>query len=483
MCGVLLLHGPAARQRLAGALRRLAHRGPDHTSYWSAKQTAIGFNRLAIYGTGGSGEQPYQVGDLVGAINGEIYNHRELIERHALHVQGCCDTHIVLPLFERLGECAIDELDGFYSGVIFNRRTNDLFCVRDHIGKKPLLIGMSGSELFITSELKALAEIRWFEPLPLGISRIDLDSAAVEFRRAHHPTETHTDLEQLMEEAVAKRIPPEDEPLGVFLSGGLDSSIVAALVSRMRTDTVYYCLAREDSPDHQFMKVAIDAFDLKNVRIVDLPSANELPGLVGDVVRATESFNPSVVSNGVCTYLLAEAAHADGVRVVLTGDGADELFCGYHTLPPDGHWRHTRSRLVGDMHFTELRRLDACCMAHAVEARCPFLDRAVRSHSDQLDYPDFYEHTPDGCQNKLALRKAFAKILPPTVLRRPKTSFDVGSGVRGMVVDYLRRSGRAESTELRRIWRRLFQYNSEHPYLHAYPVFDGVIATRGATHR
>jgi len=443
----------------------------------------LGFNRLAINDKGISGQQPYQHGSLVGVFNGEIYNFQDLAARHGLSTESSCDTHIVLPLYTLLGEQIIDEMDGFYSGCILDRDKGDLICLRDHIGKKPLLVGKSGSELFVTSELKALEKVDWFRLLPRGITRVDLETGQVELVRRHGSVGCNGNLRQLLHDAVRKRIPPDDEPLGLFLSGGLDSSIVAALASGMRKDIVYYTLSMEGAPDHHFAGLMVDALGAKNVRALSMPETAELSDLIEKVVLATESFNPSIISNGLCTYLLAEAAHQDGIKVVLTGEGADELFCGYHLFTRDEPWRRTRARLIDDMTFTELRRLDTCSMAHAVEARCPFLDRAVREFSDTLEYEELYEEKTEGLQNKMALRMAFEGALPDEVIGRRKTSFDVGSGARGQVVAYLRRNGRSERAELREIWRRLFDHDGTQPYFHAYPVFDHVIDNRGVAHR
>ena len=135
------------------------------------------------------------------------------------------------------------------------------------------------------------------------------------------------------------------------------------------------------------------------------------------------------------------------------------------------------------MHATELRRLDSCSMAHGVEARCPFLDRAVRAHADSLGYRGHYGHDNEGITNKLALRQALGDLLPAEVTERRKTSFDVGSGVRGMVVRLLRGPDITEAQALEAIWRRCFSWEPNHPWLYAYPTFDHVIATRGASHR
>ena len=130
------------------------------------------------------------------------------------------------------------------------------------------------------------------------------------------------------------------------------------------------------------------------------------------------------------------------------------------------------------MQFTELRRLDLCCMAHSVEARCPFLDRAVRNISDGLGFQDLY----GGGVNKSVLRYSFAGALPSEILHRRKTSFDVGSGIRSQVVQYLRRNGRSEREELRQIWNELFAHGDSNPYFHSYPVFDAAIDHRGEGH-
>jgi len=483
MCGILLLHGPDAPERLATCLSRLAHRGPDGAAHWSDGQTALGFRRLAINDKGAAGQQPFHHGPLVGAINGEIYNHRALRNRFDLQVEGHCDTRVVLPLFEQLAEGIIDELDGFYSGVVFDRGRGALSCLRAPMGKKPLLAGRSGSEVFVTSELKALGEVQSFQLLPKGVSRVDLQTGEVQFVKAHTAPEPHGDLRALLEQAVEKRIPGDDEPLGLFLSGGLDSSIVAALAVQKRRDINFYTLGGEASPDHQFVMHMVRALGLENLRVVPLPSPEELPALIGAVVRATESYNPSIVSNGLCTYLLARAAHEDGLKVVLTGEGADELYCGYMCHRPADPWRETRRQLIEDMHFTELRRLDTCTMAHAIEARCPFLDRAVRHFADGLDYEGHYRAEQGGLQNKVAIRDACADLLPTDVLHRRKTSFDVGSGVRAQVVEHLRRRGGTERAALQRIWRRSFSFDPAHPYFHAYPAFDAAIDRRGASHR
>lgn len=478
MCGVVFLAGPRAEARIGGCLERLRHRGPDDESVWTGSQVALGFARLAINGPGASGRQPHRHGDLIGAINGEIYNHVALTASHAL-TPSPCDTHVVLPLLERLGHRVIDELDGFYAGVILRISTREVLCIRDHMGKKPLFVGRSEGEIFIASELKAFDQVEWFKPLPRGVSTVDLETGRALSIASHRSVEAGDDVSLLLEAALRKRMPAADQPLGVFLSGGLDSSLIAALISRQREDATYFTLGDQSGADRIAVEALAGTLGLRDVRFVPLPERERLPELIRRVVYATESFNPSIVSNGLATFLLAEAAHHAGIKVVLSGEGADELFGGYHLFGPTDPWREVRAQLIDDMHLTELRRLDMSCMAQSVEARCPFLDRAIRTFSDGLAHRDLY----DAGENKVILRRCFAERLPAEARHRRKVSFDVGSGLRGEVVGYLRGLGRSEREALREIWEGLFSFDPSAPYFHEYPVFDAAIERRGAAHR
>ena len=479
MCGILMFHGPSASERLKRSLNRLNHRGPDDDNIWSDGELALGFTRLAINDKGILGRQPHIHGDLIGAVNGEIYNHRELASTHKLAFQGASDTGVVLPLFERNGSQVIDELDGFYSSVIIRQTTTEVFCFRDHIGKKPLFVGRSGNELFITSELKTLDEIDWFKMLPKGATQVDLKTGKVIQMAKHQLQSPKMEIEELIKEAVRKRIPEVGQPVGLFLSGGLDSSIIAAQTLQCRKDVTYYTLASPSALDQAPAEIIIKHLGLRDLRRVPLPSATELPELLQKVVYATESYNPSIVSNGLATFLLAQAAHNDGIRVVLTGDGADELFGGYHNFTEKEAWRKTREHLLSDMQFTELRRIDTCSMAHGVEIRCPFLDRMIQAYSNKLRYNQMY----DGDENKVTLRRQFKSTLPYEILHRKKVSFDVGSGIRKAVVRYLTRNGASESQELLTIWKELFNFDESNSHFHSYPEFDFAIKQRGEMHR
>jgi asparagine synthase (glutamine-hydrolysing) len=480
MCGIALLYGPSASTRIDSMMTRLQHRGPDDVGFWKSDRIAIGFSRLAINDITEAGKQPYFCDGYVGAFNGEVYNHTSLASKFRMELNSQCDTHIILPLYLLEHEKILCDLDGFYSGLIYHPATNKLLLIRDHIGKKPLFIGESEGDFFVVSELKAIDRICWFKEVPCGISQVDLQTRSFTLISEHSKEIKPKDqLESTLFEAVNKRIPALDQKFGVFLSGGLDSSIISALTCRLRSDAIYFTLGNQNSTDSLMVQKLCKHLELSNLRSIPLPSTEELPDLIQSVVYATESYNPSIISNGLATYILSAAAKKEHIKVVLTGEGADEMFAGYHYDLSPSQWQDTQAKLIQDMHFTELRRLDLCSMAHGIESRCPFLDKDIRSIAENLDFADYFAQGI----NKVLLRSTFGHLLPKDIAERRKTSFDVGSGIRAMVVNYLQRNGKSEKEELHEIWCNVFQHDTSDPYFHSYPAFDKVISQRGGDHR
>ena len=477
MCGILFMFGPGSHEEVQNLLPRLVHRGPDDQRIIGTDEMALGFTRLAINGSGEVGAQPVEHEGMIGAFNGEVYNHRDISEKYDLP-SSSSDTDVMLPLFKKLNEGILDVLDGFFSGVIVDRTASKIWTIRDHIGKKPLFVGRSGVKVFITSELKAIDQIDHFSALPLGLSSVDAISGEVKVIRQHQSFQTNDSLTNIFRDAVIKRLPTPDQPVAVFLSGGLDSSLVAAVVAEYRPDATYFTLG--SGVDHNAVQDVVKALDLEDIRYVDLPKPVAIPKLIQKVVKITESFNPSIISNGLGTYLLSKAVHQAGIKVVLGGEGADELFGGYHKYSsPNSSWKEIRNQLISDMPITELRRLDLASMANSIEVRCPFLDQAIRNFSDHLDFDDLYQ----GDDNKVILRDSFQDLLPKSILQREKTSLDVGSGIRSMVVEYLTSNGQTERQGLKDIWNEHFEMDDSDLYFSSYPVFDDLINKRGKVHR
>lgn len=428
--------------------------------------------------------QPFRYQDFVGLFNGEIYNATELVQKHGLRVESRCDTEVILPLYSKLGSEILQELDGFYSGVIVNTRTDEVFTLRDFVGKKPLLVGKSSEALFITSELKAIQRVGDFSIAPLGLARLVHHRPYFEQISAHKLVQEQGNIRHLLEAAVIKRIPGDGRKFGVFLSGGLDSSIVASVVRRFSSDAVFFSLGHSNGLDVQHARVVQEHLGIFDLHIVEIPIESEIDDLIDKVVYHTESYNPSIISNGLATFLLSRAAREYGLKVVLTGEGADEVFCGYHSFSEEEDWKGAREELLRNLHFTELRRVDLASMAHSVEIRCPFLDKRVVEHAERLEYKDFYGDRMEELQRKTILRKAFSDDLPESIVMRSKTSFDVGSGVRGLLIEHLTRGGLTEREALKKRWENIFGPQlAKHPWFHSYPTFDHLIEKRSAFHK
>jgi len=236
----------------------------------------------------------------------------------------------VLPLYLKVKEQIIEELDGFYAAVLINPTRTKAICLRDSIGKKPLFVGVSSDMIFISSELKSVDSIEWFKAAPKGVSVVDLSTFEVSEIHKSSLKISYLNLVEALTQSVKKRIPPLNQRVAVFLSGGLDSSIIASITSKVREDVVYFTLGDATSNDSDAAQTVANYLKRKSVIIVPLPNDKELPYLIKQIVYATESQKPSIVSNGLATYLLARAARNLGMKVVLTGEGDDELFGGYH---------------------------------------------------------------------------------------------------------------------------------------------------------
>ena len=461
MCGII-----CSKYNINDALKRLHHRGPNSSAILKVKQLNFGFVRLAINDKTPKGMQPFQYKHYVALFNAEIYNYKELILKYNLEVNSQSDTEVILPLFEKFGVEIINLLDGFYSGVIFDTKRLKLYTIRDFIGKKPLFLIESNNEKFISSELKIFDKIHHFQIIPKGFSYIE-NFQKINLIKSYSYETSNNNLDNLLHSAVKKRIPCEQ--FGIFLSGGIDSSIIAYIALKYSKNIQFYTLANPDSRDFKSVQLLKEHLHIKNLKFIELPNKEILKRLIKEVVYHTESYNPSIISNGIGTYLLSKEAQKDGLKVVLGGDGADEVFSGYTGIYKENI--KIKDRLLNDLHFTVLRRIDTCSMAHSIELRVPYLDRKLVSFSNNLEESQL--------KNKKILRDTFVDHLPLYITQREKISFDRGSGLRKGIVSILRENGLSEKENLFKIWKEFFHIEeSTNPYFHSYPVFDKYITNR-----
>ncbi|MCD8438243.1 hypothetical protein LNI95_11260 [Tenacibaculum dicentrarchi] len=476
MCGIISIIGEHKNIDCSKALNRINHRGTDNSKIYTSENISLGFNRLAINDKTEKGTQPFKFENLVGAFNGEIFNSLELADKYGINLKSKSDIEIILPLYKIIGPDIINVLDGFYSGIIFNNKTKQIFTIRDYIGKKPLFFGTTKEIKFICSELKSFDKIQSFKFIPKGFSEI-INQNIISLENHSFPFIKKYKLKKSIIKSTIKRIPKNSEKFGVFLSGGLDSSIIASIISKYSTNAIFYTLGNKGNEDIGFVKKLVNTLNITNqIQYIALPKKEEIGKLIEQVVYHTESYNPSIISNGLATYLLSKSAKKDNLKVIISGEGADELFCGYKISKNIIETREKSNVLIENMHFTELRRLDLTSMANTIEARCPFLDKEVYSISKFLSIKDL--------NNKQILRNIFDSDLPKDIIERTKTSFDVGSGIRKLVVEYLKKENKTEKETLKLIWKKHFKKNIPcTDFHHKYPVFDESINKRSINHK
>lgn len=434
MCGVAAIFGPRDDELLSGMLARMRHRGPDGVGTYATGEVSLGHVRLAILDVEG-GAQPManERGDLAIAFNGEIYNHRELrrqIERrHVFRTRS--DTEVLLHLYEEQGEDLLPRLDGMFALALAG--PHGLLVARDALGIKPLYYGRRGDTMIFGSELKVFPEMDDLQVLPAGHAMV-AGGEPWRFAPPFPPRrlladvplpEVLEEVRRLLDEAVVKRL-MADVPVGVYLSGGLDSSLVAAL---MRPHTVRlhsFTAGTEGAPDLEAAREVAALLGTEHHELIY--SADEVEAAIPEVIGSLESFDAPLVRSAVPMYFVSTLA-ARHVKVVLTGEGADELFAGYAYLARLDEGQSLRDELteiVLRLQDTNLQRADRMTMAHGLECRVPFLDLALVRFVSRL--PLELVAPRAGRPEKWLLREACRGLLPPSILERRKMKFSEGAG-------------------------------------------------------
>jgi len=435
MCGIAATFGAGASVASLGRLvsERLSHRGPDGIGAGSTGRAVVAHSRLAIIDVVG-GQQPMQSDDgrTLLVCNGEIYNHLKLrrLVPSSRRFRSQSDSEIVLRLFEESGDACIRQLDGMFAFFVTDGER--FVAARDPFGIKPLYMGedLEGG-LWFASELKALADrcpsidtvlpgsyvtesrkVRpWFEPAWAG---------RVGSRRPAFPNELLGHLEQ----AVLKRL-MSDVPLGVLLSGGLDSSLVAALARRHLSRLKTFSVGVEGAPDLAAARHVATALASDHRELVY--TLEDVTRRLPEVIYHLESYDAALIRSAIPCYFVSAMA-SEEVKVVLTGEGADELFAGYGYMQGigDPNLLHRECvRLLFGLHSMNLQRVDRMTMAHGLEGRVPFLDVAFVDWAMGLD-PKLKLREP-GVLEKRLLRQAAEQLLPKEIAERPKLEFSQGS--------------------------------------------------------
>jgi asparagine synthase (glutamine-hydrolysing) len=425
-------------------LERLVHRGPDDEGQVAVGDAWLGHRRLSIVDVEG-GHQPLvgASGDVYLVGNGEVYNHAAIRARLPEdHFKTSSDNEVALHLVERDGPDALAQLNGMFAFVIAGEDGRFL-AARDPVGIKPLYWARRDGEVVFASEMNAFeSDMRGhIEVFPAGCywtpetgvvqftTAVPADARSNPSPDAMSRDDALVATREILIDAVERQM-MGDVPVGVFLSGGLDSSLVAAIAQRYlreRGQTLKtFAGGLADSPDQLAARVVADFLGTEHHERIY--TAEEAPSTLPRVVASIEAFDPSLVRSAVPNNMLAKFT-AEHVKVVLTGEGADELFAGYEYMrdySDAGELHEELVRSVEGLHNLNLQRCDRVTMAHGLEARVPFLDREVINHALRL--PAEWKLSCDGRPEKELLREAFDGWLPDELLWRDKSQFGDGSG-------------------------------------------------------
>jgi asparagine synthase (glutamine-hydrolysing) len=458
LCGILSIldirrDATTLRDRALTLSGRLRHRGPDWSGIWSDDRAILAHERLAIVDPQ-SGGQPlvHPSGDLILAVNGEIYNHAEL--RRSVEAdydfQTASDCEVLLPLYEHRGADFLNDLNGIFAFVLYDRRTGGYLIARDPMGVVPLYTGTDEiGQRYVSSELKGLADVcKTLAPFPPGHYLTDADDAPVPYylptwRNHVDVTDTPLDLDTLRQslEAAVKRQLMCDVPFGVLLSGGLDSSIVAAVAQKFASHRVEsgdadpawwprlhsFSIGLRNAPDLEAARLA--AASIGTVHHELIFTLQEGLDALRDVIYHIETYDVTSIRASTPMYLMARQIKAMGIKMVLSGEGADEIFGGYlyfHKAPGAAELHDETVRKLDALHLFDCLRANKSTAAWGVEARVPFLDREFLDVAMAFD-PAEKLIGPDRME-KWVLRKAFESYLPPEILWRQKEQFSDGVG-------------------------------------------------------
>ena len=458
MCGIVCAfniksNSDAVRSNVLKMAKKVRHRGPDWSGVYSNQNAVLAHERLAIVDPT-SGKQPIisEDGCKVIAVNGEIYNHIQLKEKYTTdyNFKTESDCEVILALYEKKGINFLNDLNGIFAFALYDSSDDKYIIARDHIGIIPLYMGWDKENIFyVSSELKSLEGVcNRIELFPPGHY---LDSKTDKLTKWYDPKWTSydsvKDSQTIIKEihdslsAAVKRQLMSDVPYGVLLSGGLDSSITSALAKQFASKRI----ESNDKQDawwpqlHSFSVGLKGAPDLKAAKIVADHigtvhheinfTIQEGIDAIRDVIYHLETYDVTTVRASTPMYLMARAIKSLGIKMVLSGEGADELFGGYlyfHKAPNSKEFHEETVRKLDKLHQYDCLRANKSLAAWGIEGRVPFLDKQFIDVAMGINPED--KMIKNGRIEKWVLREAFKDYLPESVLWRQKEQFSDGVG-------------------------------------------------------
>ncbi|PHQ29531.1 asparagine synthase B [Leeuwenhoekiella nanhaiensis] len=458
MCGIVCayeLKQPAEvlRPQLLEMSKKIRHRGPDWNGVYSDDKAILAHERLSIVDPA-SGKQPLLSpdGKLILAANGEIYNHKELRKqlKGNYDFQTQSDCEVILALYQEEGPAFLDKLNGIFAFSLYDAAKDEYFVARDHMGIIPLYMGWDENGTFyVASELKALegtcTKIQLFPPghylhssdgeLKQWYKRDWMEYEAVK--------ENETNIQKLKEalEAAVHRQLMSDVPYGVLLSGGLDSSITSAVAKKYADKRIEsddqdaawwprlhsFSVGLEGSPDLAAAQKVADHIGTVHHEIKF--TIQEGLDAIRDVIYNLETYDITTIRASTPMYLMARVIKSMGVKMVLSGEGADEVFGGYlyfHKAPNAQEFHEETVRKLSKLHMYDCLRANKSLAAWGIEGRVPFLDKEFMDVAMSINPQD--KMINGERMEKWVLRKAFESNLPESVAWRQKEQFSDGVG-------------------------------------------------------
>ncbi|MDR2121676.1 MAG: asparagine synthase B [Flavobacteriaceae bacterium] len=433
--------------------KKIRHRGPDWSGIYCDENAILAHERLSIVDIA-SGGQPLFSDDnnLILAVNGEIYNHKEIRKQFEgkYNFLTNSDCEVILALYKEKGVKLFEDITGIYAFVLYDKEKNIYLVGRDHMGIIPLYMGYDeNGQFYVASELKALEgvcpDIKEFEPgkylySPDGEIKSWYHRDWMDFEKVKDNSSDIQKLRKGLEDAVHRQL-MSDVPYGVLLSGGLDSSIISAIAKKYagkriendsKTDAWWpqlhsFAVGLKGSPDLLAARKVAEYIDTVHHEIHF--TIEEALDALSDVIYHIETYDVTTVRASTPMYLLARYIKSMGVKMVLSGEGSDELFGGYlyfHKAPDAQAFHEETVRKLDKLHLYDCLRANKALMAWGVEGRVPFLDREFMDIAMTLNPKD--KMCGNGKIEKYILRKAFEDYLPEEVTWRQKEQFSDGVG-------------------------------------------------------
>jgi asparagine synthase (glutamine-hydrolysing) len=441
------------REKALRLSKRQRHRGPDWSGVYDDERAVLVHERLAIVDVHGGAQPLLNVERTQAlAVNGEIYNH-EILEqtlKQPYAFQSGSDCEVILALYAEHGAGFLEMLNGIFAFVLWDRERGRYLIARDPIGVMPLYTGHDEhGNFYVSSELKAIVDVcKTVEDFPPGHV---LDSEVGKPARYYNPGWRDFEavrsqpydaprLRQALEDAIERQLMC-DVPYGVLLSGGLDSSLISCVAARFRHGRIEdggrseawwpqlhsFAIGLEGSPDLAAARIAADA--IGTVHHAFCYTVREGIDALPDVIHHLETFDVTTIRASTPMYLMARRIKAMGIKMVLTGEGSDEIFGGYlyfHKAPNAQEFHAETVRKLDQLHKFDCLRANKSMAAWGIEARVPFLDREFLDVAMNIS-PSEKMVTPDRME-KWILRQAFDGSLPESILWRQKEQFSDGVG-------------------------------------------------------